>query len=37
MDDVSFTTAQPPKDWNERLELTKQQASATATVFGANL
>ena len=37
MDDIPFTTAQPPKDWNERIELTKQQASATATVLGANL
>ena len=37
MDDVPFTTPQPPKDWNERIELTKQQASSTATNLGANL
>ena len=23
MDEVPFTTVQPPKDWNERIELTK--------------
>jgi len=23
MDDIPFTTAAPPKDWNERLESTK--------------
>lgn len=37
MDEVPFTEAQPPKDWNERIELTKQQATSTATVLGANL
>ena len=37
MDDVQFLIPQPPKDWNERIELTKQQASSTATYLGANL
>ena len=37
MDDIPFTTVQPPKDWNERIELTKRQASSTASVLGANL
>lgn len=37
MDDVPFTAAAPPKDWNERLESTKAALINTSGVAAANL
>lgn len=37
MDDVPFSTPQPPKDWNERLEATKGMLIHNSGVAAANL
>ena len=37
MDDIPFTTAPPPKDWNERLESTKGFLINGSGVAAANL
>ena len=37
MDDIPFTTAAPPKDWNERLESTKSILINGSGVAAANL
>lgn len=37
MDSVPFTQAQPPKDWNERLESTKSTLINGSNIAAANL
>lgn len=34
MDSKEFTVAQPPKDWNERMDMTKTSLKKTGTVIG---
>ena len=37
MDNVPFSTPQPPKDWNERIEVTKSLLYQNSSVAAANL
>ena len=37
MDDVSFTSPMPPKDWNERFESTKSMLIHNSGVAAVNL
>ena len=37
MDDTPFSTAMPPKDWNERMETTKSFLINTSGITAANL
>ena len=37
MDDIPFTQAPPPKDWNERIEVAKSSLINGSGVAAANL
>lgn len=34
MDQKEFTVPQPPKDWNERIDMTKTTLKKTSTIVG---
>ena len=37
MDGINFNDSKPPKDWNERLQLTKSQLAKNSVQWGENL